>query len=215
MSTSTPLPMLQLNCNRIQSPAVTEKIGSEELILEVRAKRDAANIPLGTYCEMPRLRRFNSVEPQLEARQQRHKYPVLDPDATKSAGLELFMTRELPVLSAGRTTLRNPATPHHSTRDGEASEGTTSRAVAVCPYPDCGTTTPKGYLAKEAQAGRMGHQLYGVIYRDSWTEKTKARKRQETTHDLSEDSSEVTPLTGIIRAIHRERARPTEISVEG
>ena len=67
----------------------------------------------------------------------------------------------------------NSATLHP---DGEASEGTTSRAVAVCPHPDCGTTTPKGYLAKEAQAGRMGHQLYGVIYRDSWTEKTKAGK---------------------------------------
>ena len=60
--------------------------------------------------------------------------------------------------------------------DGQPSEGTTSRAVAVCPQPNCGTTTPKGYLAKEAQAGRMGHQLYCVIYRDSWKDKTKAGK---------------------------------------
>ena len=60
--------------------------------------------------------------------------------------------------------------------DGESSAGTTSRAVAVCPQPNCGTTTPKGYLAKEAQASRMGHQLYAVVYRDSWTEKTKAGK---------------------------------------
>ena len=60
--------------------------------------------------------------------------------------------------------------------DGEVSAGTTARAVAVCPQPNCGTTTPKGYLATEAQAGRMGHQLYAVIYRDSWTEKTKAGK---------------------------------------
>ena len=67
----------------------------------------------------------------------------------------------------------NTATLHP---DGEISAGTTSRAVAVCPQPNCGTTTPKGYLAKEAQAGRMGHQLYAVIYRDSWTEKTKAGK---------------------------------------
>ena len=67
--------------------------------------------------------------------------------------------------------------------DGQASEGTTSRAVAICPHPDCGTTTPKGYLSKEAQAERMGHQLYGIIYRDSWTEKTKAGKpkRRPTT----------------------------------
>ena len=67
----------------------------------------------------------------------------------------------------------NTATLHP---DGEISEGTTARAVAVCPQPNCGTTTPKGYLAQEAQAGRMGHQLYAVIYRDSWTEKTKADK---------------------------------------
>ena len=67
--------------------------------------------------------------------------------------------------------------------DGEISAGTTARAVAVCPQPNCGTTTPKGYLAKEAQAGRMGHQLYAVIYRDSWTEKTKAgrAKKRPTT----------------------------------
>ena len=70
----------------------------------------------------------------------------------------------------------NTATLHP---DGKASEGTTSRAVAVCPHPDCGITTPKGYLAKEAQAGRMGHRLYGVIYRDSWTEKTKAGKAKK------------------------------------
>ena len=73
--------------------------------------------------------------------------------------------------------------------DGEASEGTTSRAIAVCPHPNCGITTPKGYLAKEAQAGRMGHQLYAVIYRDSWTEKTKTgkdKKRPTTFRGFSE-----------------------------
>ena len=67
----------------------------------------------------------------------------------------------------------NTATLHP---DWEISAGTTSRAVAVCPQANCGTTTPKGYLAKEAQAGRMSYQLYAVIYRDSWTEKTKAGK---------------------------------------
>ena len=70
----------------------------------------------------------------------------------------------------------NTATLHPNE---EISAGTTSRAVAVCPQPTCGTTTPKGYLAKEAQAGRMGHQLYAVIYRDSWTEKTKAGKNKK------------------------------------
>ena len=74
----------------------------------------------------------------------------------------------------------NTATLHP---DGEMSQGTLARAVAVCPQPNCGTTTPKGYLAKEAQAGLMGHQLYAVIYRDSWKDKTKSgrEKKRPTT----------------------------------
>ena len=57
--------------------------------------------------------------------------------------------------------------------DGQISQGTVTRAIATCPWPDCGRTT-KGYLASEAQAGRMGHQLYCVVYRDSWKDKTKS-----------------------------------------
>ena len=84
----------------------------------------------------------------------------------------------------------NTATLHP---DGEISIGTVSRAVAVCPQQNCGTTTPKGYLAKQAQAGRMGHQLYAVVYRDSWTEKTKTgkdKKRPTTFRGFLEDDSE-------------------------
>ena len=84
----------------------------------------------------------------------------------------------------------NTATLHP---DGDASTGTTARAVAVCPQPNCGTTTPKGYLAKEAQIGRMGHKLYAVIYRDSWTEKTKAgrdKKRPATFRGFLEVDTE-------------------------
>ena len=67
--------------------------------------------------------------------------------------------------------------------DGEMSSQTISSAIAVCPQPNCGTTTPKEYVAKEAQAGRMGNQLYGIIYRDSWIEKTKSGvdKKKPTT----------------------------------
>ena len=67
----------------------------------------------------------------------------------------------------------NTATLHP---DGEISSGTTAKAVAVCPHLNCGVRTPKGYLSGEAQAGRMGHKLYAVIYRDSWTEQTKDGK---------------------------------------
>ena len=40
--------------------------------------------------------------------------------------------------------------------------------------PHCGATTPKGYIAAEAQQGRLGHQLYCVILNDQWQGFTKA-----------------------------------------
>ena len=56
----------------------------------------------------------------------------------------------------------------------EQSSGTVRNAIATCPYPSCGSTTSKGYIATEAQAGRLGHQLYCVIYRDQWRPKNKS-----------------------------------------
>ena len=56
----------------------------------------------------------------------------------------------------------------------EQSPGTINRAIAICPYSDCGSATPKGYIAQEAQAERLGQQLYAIIYRDHWQEFTKA-----------------------------------------
>ena len=56
----------------------------------------------------------------------------------------------------------------------EQSAGTVRNAIATCPYPSCGSTTPRGYIATEAQAGRLGHQFYCVIYRDQWRPKNKS-----------------------------------------
>ena len=50
----------------------------------------------------------------------------------------------------------------------EQSKGTVARGIAACPYPGCGATTPAGYLAEEAQAGRMGEQLYCVVLKNQW-----------------------------------------------
>ena len=60
------------------------------------------------------------------------------------------------------------------TRASDQSPGTVSRAKATCPYPNCGATTPTGYISQEAQGGRLGHQLYCIIYRDTWKTKTKS-----------------------------------------
>ena len=50
----------------------------------------------------------------------------------------------------------------------EQSKGTVVRGKAACPYPSCGATTATGYLADEAGAGRMGHQMYCVILKNQW-----------------------------------------------
>ena len=68
-------------------------------------------------------------------------------------------------------------------RVADQSPGTVNSAIATCPYPNCGATTPKDYISQEAQAGRLGHQLYCVIYRDQWwppTKSGKPRKRPKT-----------------------------------
>ena len=50
----------------------------------------------------------------------------------------------------------------------DQSKGTIVRGKAACPYPSCGATTATGYLADEAGAGRMGHQMYCVILKNQW-----------------------------------------------
>ena len=74
--------------------------------------------------------------------------------------------------------------------DLSISNGTVTRAIATCPA--CGSTTPKGYLAQEAQAGRMGHRLYCVIYRDSWRDKNKngTERKRETTYRIFAEPEE-------------------------
>ena len=65
----------------------------------------------------------------------------------------------------------------------QQSPGTVKDAIATCPYPNCGATTQRDYIAQEAQAGRLSHQLYCVIYRDQWWPLTKSgrpRKRPKT-----------------------------------
>ena len=65
----------------------------------------------------------------------------------------------------------------------QQSPGTVKNAIATCPYPNCGATTQRDYISQEAQAGRLSHQLYCVIYRDqSWplTKSGRPRKRPKT-----------------------------------
>jgi adenine-specific DNA methylase len=114
---------------------------------------------------------------------------VADIDST-TAGFKIFHDRaKCPDCRSAKKTC-NTATLHP---DGRISEGTVARAIATCPWPDCGRTTPKGYPAAEAQAGRMGHQMYCVVYRDSWKDKTKSgrpKKRDTTFRGFAEITPE-------------------------
>jgi len=47
----------------------------------------------------------------------------------------------------------------------EHSPGTVKDGTGKCPFPDCGREIPGDDIKKQAQAGKMGHQLYCVVYK--------------------------------------------------
>ena len=69
------------------------------------------------------------------------------------------------------------------TKASEQSPGTIKRGIVICPYPSCGDSAPRDYPAAEAAAGRMGHILYCIIYRNeiyTYTKAGKITKRPKT-----------------------------------
>ncbi len=106
------------------------------------------------------------------------------------------------------------------TRASDQSPGTVSRAKATRPYPNCGATTHTGYISQEAQGGRLGHQLYCIIYRDTWKTKTKSgrdSKRPKTARGfrvpISDDDNTAKVDTGLAKLAElweRDDILPTE-----
>ena len=92
----------------------------------------------------------------------------------------------------------------------EQSPGTIKNGIVTCPDPRCGSTTPRGYVAEQAQAGQLGHQLYCVIYRDQWRPKNKSgtfAKRPKTSRGFRLVTTEDDNTTEIVAPPRRAKAR--------
>ena len=58
----------------------------------------------------------------------------------------------------------------------EQSAGTVTKGTGACPFTDCHRVIEGGAIKEQAQNGRMGEQLYAVVYKERVQYETKAGK---------------------------------------
>ena len=64
-------------------------------------------------------------------------------------------------------------------RAEEQSEGTVARGDGLCPYSDCERHIDGDHIKAQAQAGRMGEQLYAVVFKERVFVETKTGRREK------------------------------------